>query len=243
MGMLDDKKVIVTGASRGIGLAVAEACLSEGAFVAASYNSAPGGLSELGGEGERLSVFKLDIRDPRMVEDVSAAMTERLGGVDALVNNAGISRTSLFLMMSDSEMEETFQTNLYGSCRVLRQILFPMLSQKHGSVINIASLHGLRGSAGRGAYCASKAALISMTQTLSSELASKGLRVNAVAPGYIETDMTGSFSERQREELIRQIPMKRFGRAREVAETVVFLASDMSSYITGQTIVVDGGMF
>ena len=243
MGMLDGKKIIVTGASKGIGFATAATCLDEGAEVAATYNSAEGGLPSLREAfGKRISFYKLDVRDSETAEAVAAESIEGLGGVDALVNNAGISRSGMFLMTGDEQWSDVFQTNFQGVRSVTKAVLFPMLSKKKGSIVNIASAHGLRGSSGLGAYCASKAALISLTQTLSRELSGKGIRVNAVAPGYIETDMTAGFAPEFKKSLIAQIPMRRFGTAKEVAEAAVFLLSDRASYITGQTLIVDGGM-
>jgi 3-oxoacyl-[acyl-carrier protein] reductase len=241
--MLEKKKIIVTGASRGIGRAIVAACLEEGAEVAATYHSAEGDLPRLKETfGERISFYRLDVGDPQAVDAVVSQAIERLGGVDALVNNAGISRSGMFIMTSDEEWDEVMRTNLWGTRNVTKQVLLPMLSQKKGAVVNLASDHGLRGSAGLAAYCSSKAALISLTQTLSRELSGKGIRVNSVAPGYIETDMTGGFDPKLKKSLIAQIPMGRFGTAEEVADTVTFLLSDRAAYITGQTLIVDGGM-
>jgi 3-oxoacyl-[acyl-carrier protein] reductase len=240
---LGKKKIVVTGASRGIGLAIADACLREGGDVAATYFSAEGGLPRLKETfGERLSFYKLDVRNPKEAEAVANEAIQRLGGVDALVNNAGISRAAMFIMMTDEQWDEVLQTNLCGARNVTRHILLPMLSQKRGAIVNLSSDHGLMGSAGLAAYCASKAALISLTQTLSKELSGRGIRVNAVAPGYIETDMTDGFTPELKKSLTAQIPMRRFGTAREVSEAVAFLLSDRASYITGQTLIVDGGL-
>ncbi|MDR1472883.1 MAG: 3-oxoacyl-ACP reductase FabG [Synergistaceae bacterium] len=245
MLMLEGKTAVITGGSRGIGLACVESFLAEGARVAATYNSSAGGLPALadGGYGGCLSIHRLDIRDEERVERISADMVELLGGLDILVNNAGVSRPSLFMTITDEHWDEVLRTNLYGAYRMLKQLLFPMLSHKRGSVINIASVNGLRADKGQAAYSASKAALISLTQTLSREFSGRGIRVNAVAPGYVETDMTSTISAELRDELIRQIPMRRFGLASEAANAVTFLASDRSSYITGQTIIVDGGLY
>ena len=243
MGMLDKKKVIITGASRGIGYAIAAACLEEGAEVAVTYNSAEGGLLSLGEAfGERVSTYKLDVRDAIASEAVMTEAIKRLGGVDALVNNAGISRSGIFLTMSDETWDEVFQTNFLGARNVTKHVLLPMLSKKKGAIVNVASGHGLRGASSLSAYCASKSALISLTQSLSRELSVKGIRVNAVAPGYIETDMIAHFSSELKKSLMAQVPMGRFGEAREAADAVVFLLSEKASYITGQTLAVDGGI-
>ncbi|MDR3280638.1 MAG: 3-oxoacyl-ACP reductase FabG [Synergistaceae bacterium] len=244
MGLLEGKRAIITGGSRGIGLACVKSFLAEGASVAATYNSAEGGLLELveGEYSERVSVHRLDIRDKSAVERISSEMTELLGGLDILVNNAGVSRPSLFMTITDEQWDEVLQTNICGAYLMLKQLLFPMMSKKRGSVINVASVNGLRANPGQAAYSASKAALISLTQTLSRELAGRGIRFNAVAPGYVETDMTSAIPAKQREEFIKQIPMKRFGLVAEVADAVTFLASDRASYITGQTLIVDGGL-
>jgi 3-oxoacyl-[acyl-carrier protein] reductase len=244
MRTLEGKTAVITGGSRGIGLACVESFLAEGARVAATYNSSEGGLQALSDEhGGRLFIRRLDIRDREEVERISAEMAGLLGGLDILVNNAGVSRPSLFMTITDEQWDEVLQTNVYGAYRMLKQLLFPMLSNRRGSVINIASVNGLKASKGQAAYSASKAALISLTQTLSREFSGRGIRVNAVAPGYIETDMTSAIPAKERDELMRQIPMKRFGFASEAADAVTFLASDRASYITGQTIVVDGGLY
>ena len=240
MGILDGKKVIITGGSRGIGLAVVKKCLNEGAAVAASYKSAEGGLAELA--DERLKIYKMDVTDSGEVKKTAKDMTDDLGGVDIIINNAGISEPALFMMMTDRQWDSVIQTNLYGCYNVLKQLILPMYSKKRGSIVNISSVNGLTGNIGQSSYCASKAALNGLTQTLAKELAERNIRVNAVAPGYIDTDMTSGFTDDQRKNFINQIPMKRFGTPEEVAETVVFIASDKASYITGQTIIIDGGM-
>ena len=240
MGLLENKKVIVTGGSRGIGLSVVKKCLSEGAFVAATYCNAESGLAEI--DSERLKSYKMDVTDSGAVKTVAAEMTGDLGGLDILVNNAGISEPSLFMTMTDDSWDKVIKTNLYGCHYMTKEIVFPMYRQKSGAIINISSVFGLTGGIGQSSYCASKAALIGLTQALSKELAGKNILVNAVAPGYIDTDMTAGIAENTKKTYIEQIPMKRFGTADEVAETVVFLASEKASYITGQTIVVDGGM-
>ncbi|MCL2218953.1 MAG: 3-oxoacyl-ACP reductase FabG [Chitinispirillia bacterium] len=241
MGLLDGKKVIVTGGSRGIGLAVVKQCLSEGANVAASYCRGEGGLANI--QSDRLKSYRMDVTDVAQLKTVTAAMTGDLGGLDVLVNNAGISEPSMFMMMSDDTWDSVIKTNLYGTYHMIKEIVFPMYGRKSGAIINISSVYGLVGGAGQSAYCASKAALIGLTQALSKELSGRNVRVNAVAPGFIDTDMVSAMSDRAKAAFMEQIPMKRFGTAEEVAEVVVFLASDKAGYITGQTIVIDGGMY
>jgi 3-oxoacyl-[acyl-carrier protein] reductase len=240
MKILENKRVIITGGSRGIGLATVKRCLEEGAYVAAAYHSSEGELNGL--SNERLKVFQMDVTDKASVKDALNGALKTLGGVDVVINNAGVSDSALFMMMTDKQWDNVIQTNLYGSYYVLKQLILPMYSQRRGSVVNISSVNGLTGNAGQSNYCASKAAVIGLTKALSKELAPRNIRVNAVAPGYIETDMTSGLSEEQRRAFIGQIPMNRFGRPEEAAKAVVFLASDKASYITGQTLVVDGGM-
>jgi 3-oxoacyl-[acyl-carrier protein] reductase len=240
MDLLEGKKVIVTGGSRGIGLAVVKMCLSEGAFVAATYCNAEGGLALIG--SERIKSYCMDATDSQSVKTAAAAMAGDLGELDILVNNAGISEPALFMTMSDGAWDNVIKTNLYGYYYMIKEIVFPMYRRKSGSIINISSVFGLTGGVGQSSYCASKAAVIGLTQALSKELAGKNIRVNAVAPGYIDTDMTAGIPDNARKASVEQIPMKRFGTAEEVAEVVVFLASEKASYITGQTVVVDGGM-
>lgn len=242
MGILENKKVIIIGASGGIGAACAEEFLAEGAIVSGSYrreNEKLGVLKEK--YGERFTSFRLDLGDQGNIGSVIKDAVKELGGIDALVNGAGILQPSLLHMAAPDNWEETIKTNLFSAFHIMQSVIVPMISGGGGSVVQVSSLFGLRGGAGQASYCASKAGLIGMVKSAAVELAARGIRVNAVAPGLIDTEMTDRMLPKYREQFLHDIPMHRPGTAREVAQACVFLASDKSSYITGQALVIDGG--
>ena len=245
-GSLAGKIALVTGGGRGIGRAVALALAGEGAAVLVNYNGsrdrAQAVAAEIERNGGRAEAVGCDVSDfascAKMVEDIIG----RYGRVDILVNNAGVTRDNLILRMTEEEYDKVLDTNLKGAFNTIRHLSRYFLKQRCGKVINISSVSGVMGNAGQANYAASKAGLIGLTKRVARELARKGVCVNAVAPGYILTDMTAALPEKAREGLMNMIPMGRAGRPEDVAGMVVFLAGSGSDYITGQVIHVDGGM-
>lgn len=240
---LAGRTALVTGGSRGIGRAIGEALAAAGArvaLVARSGEQAAASAAALPGEGH--AGFACDVGDPAAVQQVVQAVESRLGEISILVNNAGITRDGLLLRMKDEDWDEVLRTNLKGAFNFTRAVTRGMMRRREGVIINISSVVGLMGNAGQVNYAASKAGLIGLTKATARELASRGVRVNAVAPGYIETDMTAGLGEEQTAALLRQIPMGRLGVSEDVAAAVRFLAGPGGRYITGQVLTVDGGM-
>jgi 3-oxoacyl-[acyl-carrier protein] reductase len=240
---LDDKVAMVTGAGRGIGRAIAkELACGQGAHVAVldrDYEHALEVAAEIGC-GSR--GFRVDVVDTAAIEACVAEVEASLGPIEILVNNAGITRDNLLARLSDEQWDAVLDVNLKGAYRMMKAVSRGMIKRRAGSIVNVASVVGLIGNRGQANYAASKAGLIGLTKSVARELASRNIRVNAVAPGFIETDMTAGLSPQAREALTAQITLGRLGAPEDVAATVVFLASDAASYITGQVIVVDGGM-
>ena len=243
-GSLDGEVALVTGASRGIGRAIAEMLAANGATVVGTATSESGAeaisawLSESGNAGFGAT---LDIGSPESVAQLHAAVTERAGPVSILVNNAGITRDNLLVRMKDDEWEQAIQTNLGGLYRMCRAFLKPMMKARKGRIINIGSVVGLMGNAGQTNYSAAKAGMLGFTRSLAREVASRGITVNCIAPGFIETDMTRAMNESQQEALRTQIPVNRLGSAADIAAAVTFLASEDAAFITGTAMNVDGG--
>jgi 3-oxoacyl-[acyl-carrier protein] reductase len=247
--MVETKKKIalVTGASRGIGRAIAVALAKQGAYVLINYSSSPEAAQEtlnevrdVGGDGE---VLKFAVQDSQAVENAFDGIKSRHGQLDILVNNAGISRDGLVLRMKDEEWLATLSVNLNGAFYCSRAAARLMLKAKSGRIINISSVVGEMGNAGQVPYVSSKAGLLGLTKALAKELASRSITVNAITPGFIETDMTAALDEKVREEHMKAIPLGRYGKVDEVANLTAFLASDAASYITGQVIGINGGMY
>jgi 3-oxoacyl-[acyl-carrier protein] reductase len=237
---------VVTGGGRGIGRAVALRLAKEGADVAISYRSndasAEEALEEVRAAGVRCEVFKGDVSSPRDVESLFEGVSDAFGRVGILVNNAGLTRDNLMMRMKEDEFDEVLRTNLKGTYLCTRAVLRPMIRARWGRIVNISSVVGLVGNAGQANYAASKAGIIGFTKSVAREVAQRGITANAVAPGYVETELTGSLSEKVKEAIRDQVPAGRFGEAKEVAEVVAFLAGEGAGYVTGQTVAVDGGM-
>ncbi|MBP2642181.1 MAG: fabG 4 [Firmicutes bacterium] len=244
--LLDDKVAIVTGASRGIGRATALVLAEAGAKVVVNYsgnqaaaNEVVSKIKESGGEA---AAFQADISSNDDADALIKFAMTTYGRVDILVNNAGITRDNLLMLMKEPDWDAVINTNLKGVFNTTKAVSRIMLKQKGGKIINMASVVGVMGNAGQSNYAAAKAGVIGFTKSIAKELASRGINVNAIAPGYIATDMTDKLSDEVKADLASHIPLSRLGAAEDVANAVLFLASDASKYITGQVINVDGGM-
>jgi 3-oxoacyl-[acyl-carrier protein] reductase len=237
---------IVTGGGRGIGRAVAVRLAAEGANVAISYRSNDDAAQETAEAvreaGVECEVFKGDVASPEDVQVLFEGVSDAFGRLDILVNNAGVTRDNLIMRMKEEEFDEVLRTNLGGTYLCTRAALRPMIRARWGRIVNVSSVVGLVGNAGQANYAASKAGIIGFTKSVAREVAQRGITANAVAPGYVETELTGSLPENVKETIRTQVPMGRFGEAQEVAEVVTFLAGEGAGYVTGQTIAVDGGM-
>ncbi|RLD23862.1 MAG: 3-oxoacyl-[acyl-carrier-protein] reductase [Bacteroidetes bacterium] len=246
MKLLEGKVAIITGASRGIGKAIAKKFVENGAIVAFTYLSSEEKAktleAELTANGGTAKGFKSNAADFDQAQDLAAAVVKEFGQVDAVVNNAGITRDTLLMRMSEEQWDEVMQVNLKSVFNLTKAVLRPMLKARKGSIINMSSIVGIRGNAGQANYAASKAGIIGFTKSVALELGSRNIRSNAVAPGFIETEMTDALDPGVVQGWRDTIPLKRGGQPDDVANLCVFLASDMSTYITGQTINVDGGM-
>jgi 3-oxoacyl-[acyl-carrier protein] reductase len=244
MSSLDGRVAVVTGASRGIGRAIARALAAEGAYVVLAARDAERlskTVGEIGAGGGRADAVTIDVADRGSVEAAFSRVLEAHGRIDCLVNNAGVTRDNLLLRMKDEEWQQVLATNLGGAFLCTQAALKPMLKQRAGRIVNVASVVGLTGNAGQANYAASKAGLVGFTKSVAREVASRGITVNAVAPGFIETDMTAAMTEKAKEAVTSAIPMGRVGRPEDVAGAVVFLAGDAAAYVTGQVLGVDGG--
>jgi len=242
---LSDKTAIVTGASRGIGAAIARKFCGQGANVmlcSRSAESVAAIADSLSREGWNAKSTQADISNKADVEALVDLTLQEFSRVDILVNNAGVTRDALFMRMKDEDWDTVLQTNLTGTAYCMRAVIRPMLRQKNGRIINISSVIGLMGNAGQANYAASKAGIIGLTKSIAKEVGRRGITVNAIAPGFITTDMTVKLSEQDQQKILDIIPMGCFGGPEDVAETALFLASDVARYITGQVIQIDGGM-
>lgn len=248
MKTLSGKVALVTGASRGIGREVAIRLAGEGAFVvlnctARGVEKAEGVLREIQAAGGDGLVKPFSVSDSAAVDAAVDEIIKAKGAIHILVNNAGIAKDSLFMRMKDEEWDDTLNTNLKGAALCARAVTRPMMKAREGAIINMSSVVGQMGNAGQAAYSASKAGLFGLTKTLAKELASRNIRVNAVAPGFIDTEMTTDLPEAAKTAMLGQIPLGRMGSGKEIAEAVLFLASPASSYVTGQILAVNGGMY
>ncbi|MRX50561.1 3-oxoacyl-[acyl-carrier-protein] reductase [Paracoccus sp. S-4012] len=240
---LGGRRALVTGASGGIGGAVARALHGAGAAVALSgTREAP--LRELAGSlGERAHVVTADLSDAASVEALPKAAAEALGGgIDILVNNAGITRDNLFMRMSDEEWAQVLEVNLTSAFRLSRAVLRGMMKARHGRIVTVTSVVGTTGNPGQGNYAAAKAGLVGMSKSLAAEVASRGITVNCIAPGFVETAMTAALNDEQKARILGVVPMGRMGRPEEIAAAALYLASDEAGYVTGATLHVNGGM-
>jgi 3-oxoacyl-[acyl-carrier protein] reductase len=245
MGKLDNKNAIVTGSARGIGRAIALELAKEGANVVVcdvNLEAAIETSKEIEAMGRKSFAKKVDVTNYKEVESLILETKEKLGSVDILVNNAGITKDNLILKMTPEDFDLVIDVNLKGVFNGIKAVFPIMMKQKSGKIVNIASIIGLIGNVGQANYASSKAGVIALTKTAARELASRGVCVNAVAPGYIQTPMTDKLPDNIKEEMLKLIPLKRMGQPEDVAKAVLFLCSPDSDYITGQTITVDGGM-
>ena len=246
MKLLDQKVTLITGASRGIGRGMALELAKHGSDVAFTYLSSPDKAAELEKElstfGIKAKGYKSDASDFKAAEELIASVLNDFGRIDVVVNNAGITRDNLLMRMSEEHFDEVIRTNLKSVFNITKAVQKSMLKERKGSIINISSVVGVKGNAGQANYAASKAGIIGFTKSIALELGSRNIRCNAIAPGFIETEMTSVLNPDVVKQWREAIPLKRGGTPEDVANLVVFLASDMSSYITGQVINVDGGM-
>ena len=243
MGLLDDKIALITGGSRGIGAALVRTFAKEGAKVAFTYRSSAGPANELVEElGENVKAYQSDASDFAAAGELIKQVTADLGNINVLINNAGVTRDTLLLRMSEDQWDTVMDNNLKSIFNLTKHALRPLMKAGGGSVINMSSIVGVIGQAGQANYAASKAGIIGFSKSLAKEMGSRKIRCNVIAPGFISTDMTDELSEDVQQKYFEQIPLKRFGEAEEIAQVCVFLASDMSSYVNGQVLGVDGGM-
>ncbi len=246
MGLLTGKTALITGAARGIGKAIALKFASEGANVAFTDlvidDNGKATEQEIAAFGVKAKGYASNAANFEQTEEVVAKIKEDFGAVDILVNNAGITKDGLMLRMTEGQWDAVIAVNLKSAFNFIHACLPIMMRQRGGSIINMASVVGVHGNAGQANYSASKAGLIALAKTVAIEMGSKGIRANAIAPGFIETAMTAALSEAQRDEWRKKIPLRRGGQVEDIANTALYLASDLSSYVTGQVIQVDGGM-
>jgi 3-oxoacyl-[acyl-carrier protein] reductase len=247
MQLVKDKVVLVTGASRGIGRAIAIQFAKAGAHVAFTYLSSiekgEALVKELEAFGIKAKGYRSDASLFDAAEELVNAAIADFGQIDILINNAGITRDGLLMRMSEDQWDEVIQVNLKSVFNLTKAVIKPMMKAKSGSIINMTSVVGVKGNAGQANYAASKAGIIGFTKSVALELGSRNIRCNAIAPGFIETEMTGELNEAAIEEWKKAIPLKRGGEASEVADVCLFLGSDLSTYVTGQTIHVNGGLY
>ncbi|AYB37234.1 3-oxoacyl-[acyl-carrier-protein] reductase [Brevibacillus laterosporus] len=247
MLMLEGKVALITGASRGIGRAIALKYAEAGANIIVNYSGNEVKAQETVADIEKLGreaiMIRANVGNTEEAENMVKEALERFGKIDILVNNAGITRDNLLMRMKESEWDEVINVNLKGVFNMTKALTRPMMKQRGGSIINITSVVGVLGNAGQANYVAAKAGVIGLTKTTARELASRNIKVNAIAPGFVDTDMTDVLPEDVKSGILAQIPFNRLGSADEISNVALFLASDASSYMTGQTLHVDGGMY
>ncbi len=247
MKILEGKTALITGGARGIGKAIAQAFAGQGAHIAFSDLQVDEDAltleKELASMGVRAKAYASDASSMEATEELVADVLSEFGSIDVLVNNAGITRDTLLMRLSEAQWDDVIRINLKSVFNLCRAVQRPMMKQRKGSIINMSSIVGLTGNAGQANYAASKAGMIGFTKSVAQELGARNIRCNAIAPGFIETDMTAGLSDEMKAVWIEKIPLKRAGHPDDVANLALFLASDMSSYITGQVITVCGGMY
>ena len=246
MKLLEGKTVIITGASRGIGKGIAEVFAKQGANIAFTYRSsdekAKALEDELSANGCKVKGYKSDASNFEAAQQLAVDVLEEFGSIDVLVNNAGITKDGLLMRMSEDDFDRVMDINMKSVFNMTKAVLRPMLKQRKGSIINMSSVVGVKGNAGQANYSASKAAINGFTKSTALELGSRNIRCNSIAPGFIETEMTEALGEEQIQEWRNSIPLKRGGTTEDIANSALFLASDMSAYVTGQVLHVCGGM-
>ncbi len=246
MKLLEGKNVIITGASRGIGKGIAQVFADNGANVAFTYSSSEGPAleleKELSSKGVKAKAYKSNAASFKESEKLVAQVLEDFGGIDVLINNAGITKDNLLMRMSEEDFDKVIETNLKSVFNMTKAVQRTLLKQRHGSIINMSSVVGVKGNAGQANYAASKAGMIGFTKSIALELGSRNIRCNAIAPGFIETEMTKKLDEKVVQEWRDAIPLKRGGTPEDIANACLFLASDLSSYVTGHVLSVNGGM-
>ncbi len=239
---LENKVALVTGASRGIGKAIAQQLVQQGATVIGTATSERGAAAISDYLGDKGKGIALNVTDADSVQETVKSLEKEFGSIDILVNNAGITRDNLMMRMKDDEWNSVIDTNLTAIFRVCKAVVRGMMKRRNGRIINISSVVGTTGNPGQVNYCAAKAGLVGFSKSLAKEVAARGITVNCVAPGFIDTDMTKALTEEQKESIFANIPAARLGKPDEIASAVTFLASDGAAYITGETIHVNGGM-
>ena len=246
MKLLQDKIALVTGGSRGIGAAIVRTFAEQGATVAFTYVSsaekANAIVDELAEKGQTAKAFQSDASSFQQAEELVKSVLEAFGRIDVLVNNAGITRDTLMLRMSEEQWDQVINTNLKSIFNLTKHVIRPMMRNRGGSIINMSSIVGVTGNAGQANYAASKAGIFGFTKSIAKEMGSRNIRCNAIAPGFIETDMTDELDEKTKEAYLSSIPLKRLGKGDEIANACVFLGSDLSTYVSGQTLSVCGGL-
>lgn len=245
MKLLEGKKALITGGSRGIGKAIVEVFVKEGADVAFTYLSSEESAKKIVDDLEsygKVVAIKSNAANCQEAEELVKQVIDALGGIDILVNNAGITIDNLIMRMSEEQWDEVIQTNLKSVFNLTKQVMRPMMKARSGSIINISSIVGMRGNAGQSNYAASKGGIIAFTKSIAQEIGSRNIRCNAIAPGFIETDMTDALGEEAKDAFIKNIPLKRLGTPEDIANAAAFLGSDLATYISGQTLSVCGAL-